>query len=194
MVKFYNNRELADKLSINLARWKRWSREFLPPDPLAGQQAGYARQYYVEHAFVVFAGGHLVANLGFSIPQARWILSESREWMKTRGFHFDPRGNRKPRKGLDAHVKSYAVHILTSSDQGLTLFARGHLGRIDYEYEGYPVVKSVYVDQPISPSRQTQTQSIETGSEKILCLTALLEQFRKILDPQGEYFPGLVET
>ena len=78
MVKFYNNRELSDKLGVNLARWKRWSREFLPPDPLAGKQAGYARQYYVEHAFIVFLGGQLVADLGFSIPQARWILSESR--------------------------------------------------------------------------------------------------------------------
>jgi len=194
VVKFYNNRELSEKLGINLARWKRWSREFLPPDPLAGQQAGYARQYYVDHAFVVYLGGQLVADLGLSIPQARRILSESRDWMKTRGFHFDPRGNRQPRKGIDAHVKSYALHILVSAEQHLTLFARGHIGRIDYEYEGYPVVKSVYVDQPISPRKQTNTESIETGSEKILRISDLLEQFRKTLDPDGEYFPGLVET
>jgi len=193
MVKFYNNRELSDKLDVNLARWKRWSREFLPPDPLAGQQAGYARQYYVDHAFVVYLGGHLVADLGFSIPQARWILSESRDWMKTRGFHFDPRGHRKPRKGIDAHVKRYAVHILVAADQRLSLFARGHIGRIDYEYEGYPVVKSVYVDQPISPFNQKQTESFQTGSAKILRISELLEQFRKSLDPDGEHFPGLVE-
>lgn len=192
MVKFYNNRELSDKLGVNLARWKRWSREFLPPDPLAGQQAGYARQYYVEHAFVVYLGGHLVAELGFSIPQARWILSESRDWMKTRGFHFDPRGYRKPSKGIDAHIRRYALHILVLSGQQLLLFARGHIGRLEYEYEGYPAVKSVYVDQPISPLNQRQSDTIETGSEKILRISDLLEQFRKTLDPHGVYFPGLV--
>jgi len=194
VVKFYNNRELSDRLGFNLSRWKRWSREFLPPDPLAGQQAGYARQYYVDHAFTVYLGGHLVADLGFSIPQARWILSECRGWMKTCGFHFDPRGNRKPRKGIDAHIKSYALHILVSSEQRLTLFARGTIGRIDYEYEGYPVVKSVHVDQSISPANGLQTESLEAGTEKILRLTDLLAQFRKTLDPDGDFFPGLAEN
>jgi hypothetical protein len=193
MVKFYNNRELSEMLDINLARWKRWSREFLPPDPLAGQQAGYARQYYVDHAFTVFLGGHLVSVLGFSIPEARRILDASRDWMKTRGFHFDPRGKRQPRKGIDAHVKHYALHIGIADNQGVTIFARGSIGRIDYDYEGYPVTKAVYVDQPISPANGRLAQYDATGSERVLLISNLLENFRKTLDPDGDFFPGLRE-
>ncbi len=191
MVKFYNNRELAEYFDINLARWKRWSREFLPPDPLAGQQAGYARQYYVDHAFTVFIGGHLVADLGFSIPEARQILNESQDWMKSRGFHFDPRGMRKPAKGIDRHIKSYAIHIRVSMERRFTIFARGTIGRIDYEYEGFPVTKAVYVDQSISPVNGGDSRAAGVGSKKVLLISGLLERFRKTLDPKGDFFPGL---
>ena len=191
MVKFYKNRELSEKFGVNLARWKRWSREFLPPDPLAGQQAGYARQYYVDDAFTVFVGGHLVAELGFSIPEARAILTEAREWMNTKGFHFDPRGNRKPQKGIDIHVKSYAVFIRASADHRLTIFARGTIGSIDYEYEGFPVTKEIYVDQPIGRENGAAGRGEKAGTNKILLISQLLDQFRKTLDPSGEVFPGL---
>ena len=76
MLRFFTNRDLADKLEINLQRWKRWSREFLPPDPLGGLQSGLARQYTAREAFVVFLAGHLVAELNFPIPAARQILSD----------------------------------------------------------------------------------------------------------------------
>jgi hypothetical protein len=194
VAKFYNNRELSEKFGVNLARWKRWSREFLPPDPLAGQQAGYARQYYVDHAFTVFIGGHLVAELGFSIPEARTILEESREWMKSRGFHFDPRGNRKPRKGIDRHIKRYAMHIQVSQERPFTIFARGTIGQIDYEYEGFHVNKAVYVDQAIYPANAVADCVLRAGSKKVLQISEQLEHFRKTLDPEGEFFPGLVDS
>ncbi len=194
MAKFYNNRELSEKFDINLARWKRWSREFLPPDPLAGKQAGYPRQYYVDNAFTVFIGGHLVADLGFSIPEARQILNESQAWMKSRGFHFDPRGIRKPLRGIDRHIKSYAIHIRVSPEHRFTILARGTIGRIEYEYEGFPVTKAVYVDQWIYPANGVDKGAASTGSKKVLLITELLERFRETLDPGGEFFPGLVET
>ena len=53
MIKFYTNKELSRTFSINLAKWKRWSREFLPPDPLGGLQSGYARQYNLDEAFML---------------------------------------------------------------------------------------------------------------------------------------------
>jgi len=193
VAKFYNNRELSDKFGVNLARWKRWSREFLPPDPLAGQQAGYARQYYVDHAFTVFIGGRLVADLGFSIPEARQILNELQGWMKAQGFHFDPRGNRKPRKGIDSRIKSYTVHIRFSLEQQCLIFARGTIGRIDYEYEGFPVTKAVYVDQWIHPVNGAENNMGGSGTKKVLLIFELFEYFRKTLDPGGDFFPGLVE-
>ena len=81
MLKFYLNRDLSARLGIPLSRWKRWSREFLPPDPLGGHQSGYARQYSTKDAFLVYLAGFLVSTLGFSIPAARQILHDLTPWL-----------------------------------------------------------------------------------------------------------------
>jgi len=91
-IPIYDSRQMARRLGVNLARWKRWSREFLPPDPLAGRQSGYARQYYLDDAFQVFLGGHLVSHLHLSVPLARQVLSDLTPWMKREGLRFDLRG------------------------------------------------------------------------------------------------------
>jgi len=82
MLKFYLNRELSIRLGVPLSRWKRWSREFLPPDPLGGLQSGYARQYSMKDAFYVYFAGYLVSAMGFSIPEARQILHDLNGWLK----------------------------------------------------------------------------------------------------------------
>ena len=86
MIHFYTNRQLADRLNIKLSRWKRWSREFLPPDPIGGMQSGLARQYSVTEAFLVYLGGYLVASLNFSIPEARIILTDLQPLFHSLGF------------------------------------------------------------------------------------------------------------
>jgi hypothetical protein len=88
MIRFYTSREIAKRLGINLARWKRWSREFLPPDPLGGLQSGYARQYNPNEAFTVFMAGYLVATLKFSIPEARTIMHDLNDWLLSGGYYF----------------------------------------------------------------------------------------------------------
>ena len=85
-INFYTNRQLSRDLGINLAKWKRWSREFLPPDPLGGMQSGYARQYSMKEAFTVHLGGYLVSGLRFSIPEARKILGDLSAWIENRFF------------------------------------------------------------------------------------------------------------
>lgn len=74
MLSFYDSRSLAQKLAIPLARFKRWSREFLPPDNLGGYQSGYARQYNLNDAFTVYLGGFLVHEAKLLVPQARDVL------------------------------------------------------------------------------------------------------------------------
>jgi len=81
MLRYYSARVLAHKLNIPLNRWKRWSREFLPPDPLGGLQSGYARQYSLADAFTVYLGGYLVSCLGFAIPESRRILADLKEFL-----------------------------------------------------------------------------------------------------------------
>jgi hypothetical protein len=101
MLKFYLNRELSLRLGIPLSRWKRWSREFLPPDPLGGHQSGYARQYSLKDAFYVYLAGYLVSAMGFSIPEARQILLDLNGWLKKNIIeHLDVAG------GLDQPVAS----------------------------------------------------------------------------------------
>ena len=86
MIHYFTNREISIKLDINLARWKRWSRSFLPPDPLGGLQSGYARQYVFKDLFKVFLGGHLLSHLKLSIPDAQKVLADLAPWLKKAGF------------------------------------------------------------------------------------------------------------
>lgn len=91
MVHFYTNRELSEILDINLARWKRWSRYFLSPDPLGGMQSGYARQYLFKDLFKVFLGGHLLAHLKLPLAQSRRVVTDLSPWLSQAGF-FDLSG------------------------------------------------------------------------------------------------------
>jgi hypothetical protein len=88
MVRFYTSRDISKRLGIKLARWKRWSREFLPPDPLGGLQSGYARQYNPNEAFTVFMAGYLVGTLKFSIPEVRTIMGDLYNWLVRWGYYF----------------------------------------------------------------------------------------------------------
>ena len=88
---YFKSKYLSDKLDINLAKWKRWSREFLDPDPLGGYQSGVARQFSFKDAFRVFLGGHLVGVLNFTIPQARQILIDLNRWLKKNRLYSWPK-------------------------------------------------------------------------------------------------------
>ena len=115
MIKFYSNKELSQTFSINLAKWKRWSREFLPPDPLGGLQSGYARQYNLNEAFTVFLGGHLVGNLKFTIPESRQILHDLHQWLVDHDFYYDFSGNANL-KNKSAHpVRNYQIEIISTN-------------------------------------------------------------------------------
>lgn len=84
---YYQSKELSIKLGINLAKWKRWSRDFLPPDPLGGLQSGVARQFNLKDAFKVYFGGYLVGELKFTIPDAIKISTDLSTWMKKNGLY-----------------------------------------------------------------------------------------------------------
>ena len=84
---YFNSRYLAECLGIGLAKWKRWVREFLPPDPLSGMQSGYARNLNLKDAFHVYLAGYLVSNMKFSIVEVRQIMSDMESTLKQQGFH-----------------------------------------------------------------------------------------------------------
>ena len=102
---YFNSKYLSKCLGINLAKWKRWSREFLDPDPLGGFRSGYARQFSNKDAFRVFLGGYLVSEVKFTISQACQILSDLHVWMTQQHLYALPMQN------STAPEKSHQIYI-----------------------------------------------------------------------------------
>lgn len=110
MIHYYTNREVSKKIEVNLARWKRWARSFLPPDPLGGMQSGYARQYTFRDLFKVFLGGHLLSHLKLSVPACRQVLADLSPWLKANGF-FDLNGSNKASTRKRAQDGPYRIYF-----------------------------------------------------------------------------------
>jgi len=118
-VRYYNNRELSQKVDIKLSRWKRWCREFLAPDSLGGMQSGYARQLTIDDAFTVYLGGHLVSELKFGIQSAKKILADLYGWLGANGFYQTPIYRATDANNAQA-VRAFQIYIAT---HGPLLFA-----------------------------------------------------------------------
>ena len=114
MIKFYSNKELSQAFKINLAKWKRWSREFLPPDPLGGLQSGFARQYNLDEAFTVYLGGYLVGKMKFTIPESKQILRDLQQWLIDHGIYFDYLGQADPEINSTPAAQNYRIAIISS--------------------------------------------------------------------------------
>ncbi len=120
---YFNSKYLSKCLGINLAKWKRWAREFLDPDPLGGFQSGYARQFSNKDAFRVFLGGFLVSEMKFSIPQARQILSDLHHWLTQHHLYALPiQNSTSPAQSHNIYIYplkggkfGYAVRTMTES-------------------------------------------------------------------------------
>ena len=145
MLKFYTNKDLSQALGINLAKWKRWSRDFLPPDPLGGLQSGYARQYNPDEAFKVFMAGYLVSELKFTIPEAKQILQDLNAWLVEYGFYFGISDAARPAKNATHEVKRFIIRICSSGLQSNTKT------KFLYKIQGIVSKKIIlYKDQPAS--------------------------------------------
>ena len=190
MLKFFTNRQLADTFGINLAKWKRWSREFLPPDPLGGMQSGYARQYHPDQAFTVRLGGHLVADLRFTIPEARQILRDLRDWLKENGFYFDARGNARPKSGIDAEVENYMIFIEPVENRGFHYVIRGMISKTPVFFKGHPIMEERYTETVIGPAGEASDVE-PTGMTKLLHLTDLLVDFARRLNLETNHYRAL---
>jgi hypothetical protein len=153
MIKFFTNRELSKRLDINLARWKRWSREFIPPDPLGGMQTGYARQYHPDEAFKVHLGGHLVSDLKFAIPEAKQILADLQEWLADKGFYFNVKGSAVSQHGVEALIKEYIVFIskekLPDNTYKIRYTVRGIISQKPVNYRNFEVMEELYTETEI---------------------------------------------
>jgi hypothetical protein len=180
MIKFFTNRELSDRLGIKLSKWKRWSREFLSPDPLGGMQSGYARQYHPDQAFTVFLGGHLVADLKFSIPEANQIILDLNKWLSEKGFFFDPRGHSVFANSLDALIKKYIIFIRREKgpDKRFQFIytARGVISNEPVQYKGFEIMKKLYVETSVNQGPEKLSEK-DMNVVKTLYITGMLGDF-----------------
>jgi hypothetical protein len=129
---YYQSKELSIKLGINLAKWKRWSRDFLPPDPLGGLQSGVARQFNLKDAFKVYFGGYLVGKLKFTIPEAVKISTDLSTWMKKNGlYNLQP----QPRKELNGNSPRTYLYIHWCSNDRFAYTIRTVMANAQFDSE-----------------------------------------------------------
>jgi hypothetical protein len=165
MVKFYTNRELSEKLGIRLSKWKRWSREFLPPDPLGGLQSGYARQYTFDQAFIVFLGGHLVAGLNFSIPYTKQIIEELGPWINN--YKTVPSGKNDEQTFEDIQVYIFQQLSQVSEGVAFAYLERKQLLDEPYEKGGPDVRHAVYIEKPIPVAAHSNGLDLTNPPDKM---------------------------
>ncbi|MEJ2656994.1 MAG: hypothetical protein P8012_07320 [Desulfobacterales bacterium] len=196
MIKFFTNRKLSKQLGINLAKWKRWSREFLPPDPLGGMQSGYARQYHPNQAFTVFLGGHLVGDLKFAIPEARQIMRDLEQWLSDKGFFYEPKGYVVSGKGVDGLVQKYIIFIRreTGSNNHFKFIctARGIISNDPILHKGFEIMKKLYVETPINSGTENAAKS-DMNVVKPLYITGLLNDFVDAMGLDRTRYPALLK-
>ena len=194
MIKFFTNRELSDRLGIKLAKWKRWSREFLLPDPLGGMQSGYARQFNPDQAFTVFLGGHLVADLKFSIPEANQIIQDLNKWLSEKGFFFDPRGHPVFDKGMDALIKKYIIFIRREKwlDKRFKFIytARGIISIEPVQHKGFEIMKKLYVETSVNQGPEKPSE-MDMNVVKTLYITGILKDFVDATGLDRTRYPAL---
>lgn len=194
MIKFFTSRALSQRLEINLAKWKRWSREFLPPDPLGGMQSGYARQYNPDQAFTVYLGGLLVADLKVTIPEAKQILQDLRGWLAEKGFSFNASGKILPGTGEDEIVKKHILLIeggKRKDDRFDFIYTvRGIISNESVDYNGFEIMKELYIQTPIG-LRPEKPSTMGMNIVKILKITDILNNFVNLMDLDRMHYTAI---
>lgn len=179
MFKFYSNRELSERLAIRLSKWKRWSREFLPPDPLGGMQSGYARQYSLDQAFSVYLCGHLVADLHFRIPEANQIVRELNPWINTHKTAFI--GKTTEKAFVDTQVYIFKQLSPTAEVAAFAYLEKNCLFDEPYKTAGPSARQEVYIEKPIPVASPTsglcRTDNLDKMDSKILYVSRLYNRF-----------------
>ena len=180
-----DRRFYSQKFDLNLARLKRWSREFLPPDPLGGLQSGYARQYNPDEAFTVILGGHLVGDLKFTIPEARLIMQDLHQWLIEHEFYFDFSGSVKSSSENKIPAGNYQIAIVkkdmsAASGSGFSYWARGVVADDMVNFQGHPVHRMHFTESCLDPELADRTL-YNTESHRVLNISTLRKKFLKLL-------------
>jgi hypothetical protein len=182
MIKFYTNRDLSQIFGVNLAKWKRWSREFLPPDPLGGLQSGYARQYNLDEAFSIFLGGHLVGELKFTIPESRQILNDLNQWLIDHAFYFDFSGRanfetKSPDTVRHYHIVIFNRKISNHKNSGLHYLIKTAVTSDWVEVDGIRMHQERFIEETIGLQDGGAAEDFSAASFRGFNISALRQHF-----------------
>jgi hypothetical protein len=187
MIRYFTNRELSKKLEVNLARWKRWSRSFLPPDPLGGMQSGYARQYLFKDLFKVLLGGHLLSLLKLSVADSKQVVDDLSPWLKKNGF-LDWHGSRSDRTIGTCEVNDCRIYFSPLRAKGskrLTGFRYLVRRRIGAQSADNHQIVETYVETHIHSEPSTGHDLLHDPDLRVLNISALREwAIRKLRPPR----------
>ncbi len=181
---YANGRELAEAFGVKISRWKRWGREFLPPDPLGGYQSGYCRQYNFRDIFIVALAGHLVSDFKVSIPDARKIIAETKSWLKGAGFM-----ELGPNPGISQPgAPQYRLQIISAFEGiGQPVAAQRFAYRVLVHDEADPGPKAPRVvwSTALTPAALKTTRTVHLTALYRLCCQAQDRLRQKQLRSQG---------
>jgi hypothetical protein len=169
---YYDSKHLSQRLKVNPAKWKRWARTFLPPDPLGGLQSGVARQFNIKDAFKVYLGGYLVGELKFSIPDAVQILNDLSNWLKMNGYL-----SIQPQFCQEKNLHNHVVYIFQKPEHKFGYCVRTILSSDADEQ----INTEVYLQTLISVDHDLIVSG-EAKSASLLSITSLYKDFLNHLD------------
>jgi hypothetical protein len=195
VIRYFTARELADRLEVPLARWKRWARDFLPPDPLGGLQSGYARHYSIDEAFTVHLAGLLVSRSKFSIPEARAILTDLDQWLSAEGYRT---GSAAETPGETVHLAPVHEHLIlidrhpveSSLPSGFRYTIRAILARRQLTGQGRQIREERYRILRLGGGEadELRAQALE---QTMIRLTRILQRFTGCLELDAHLFAAL---
>lgn len=177
-----NSKELSEILNVNLTKWKRWTREFLPPDPRAGLQSGLTREYTAGQIFEVYLAGALVGHLKFSIPDSRTILSDLRPWLMAKRFHPDSSFHRPD---IEMEARRWQISIWPADVPGSFIYeGRGIIQKAQVQYKGSTATQELYLEDKLLPTigaGKTGSKPKDRFDYRILEISIFYDAFMALL-------------
>ena len=191
MLRFFTNRELSHNLLVPLAKWKRWAREFLPPDPLGGLQSGVARQYSVDQSLVVYIGGHLVSELKTTIPEARQIMTDLHSCFKDIGAFTNLGIAEEYRLGEYGSITTYSIifgrNVNDSNNTiSFSYVLRGMIRRKEFKVGPHKLFREEYLAAQLLPAQEAL--DIYNPNIRILPISAIVNHFAIALKIDRKHF------
>lgn len=178
-MKNFKNSDLAQLLDKPNTKVRRWAKEFLPPDPKATIQSGYARQHTLRDAFIIYLGGFLVSDLHYIAYAARQILTDLNGWLEKRGIYPDLKYN----ENIDGiPIKSWKIDIMPRIPSGFHYNAIGIVERKVERHKKRNVKIRKYIEEPIIPEGYGKGFQYDDANVRVLRISWLVEIFKSKIE------------